>query len=300
MDINLLIEREKPYIEKICKMYQYDSNIEHILLILIPAFILKYGFERESLIQNTFRDIKIISSDKESSTIRAYYTSTLNKSEETYKTRKYMVIQNYNKISLVELIDNLTHEFNHAINSYLNEIRVSKKYVYLRTGLTYRIYDKETCSFIKKDNSYILEEIINTKQTEDIINIIKKLEVNDSTIQNTIYGLNSETNTKYNSNSYYLQSNICKKIIDNRTFIRTLERLRLTGDIYDIEKWFDDIIGEDNKYKEFITLLNEIYELELSYHEKKLFKNRIINKIRNKTSDLLKIIEKFNENVNLI
>ena len=37
-----------------------------------------------------------------------------------------MVIQNYQKNSLVDLLDNLVHEFNHAINSSINEIKITK------------------------------------------------------------------------------------------------------------------------------------------------------------------------------
>ncbi len=297
MDINRIIEREKQFIESICNTYQYDNNLRHILLLLIPTFILKYGIEKEQLIKNTFQSTRIIPSNEESKMIRAYYVSTPYKDGEEIKTSKRMVIQNYHKNSLVELIDNLTHEFNHAINSYINEIKIGKKYLYLRTGLTYRIYDKDNLSFLKKSSSYMLEEIINTKQTEDIINRMKNMKLEDSTLQNMIDALNSETNSNYNSNSYYLQSAICKQIMENRTFISTLEKLRINGDIYEIEKWFDDIVGEEKQYKRFLSLLNDIYELEIEYTKTRFFKTRILNKIKGKGREITNIIHKFNENV---
>ena len=244
MNENIILERERPFIDEISNKYQYDSNIRHLLYIMIPAFIIKYGTSKEKLILNTFRDIQIIRSNKESKMVKAYFSSTPKKNENNYTTKKYMVIYNYQEIGLIDLLDNLVHEFNHAVNSYINEIRESTKYIYLRTGLTYRIYNKENMAFIKKDDSYILEEIINTKQTEDIINIMKKFNPNDTTIQNTIYAINAETNHKYNSDSYYLQSYICKEILSNRTFLPTLENLRINGEIYDIPNWFDDIMGE--------------------------------------------------------
>lgn len=298
MDSNLLIEREKKWIDEICNKYQYDNNIRHILWILIPAFIKKYGLEKEKLIKDTFENIKIISSNKESETIRAYYSSTLIKREEGYITKKVMVIHNYNKIRLVELVDSLAHEFNHAINSYFNEIKIGDQKIYLRTGLTYRIYEKESLHFIKKDPSFVLEEIINTKQTEDVMNIIKQMNLEDSNFKNTIYAINSETNLHYNSNSYYLQNRICKEIVENRTFFSTLEKLRLTGDIFDIENWFDYIIGEKKQYQKFINLLNDIFNLEKEYYEKRFFKKRILNKIRDKSEEIKRIIHKFNKNVN--
>lgn len=289
-----LIEREKTYIEEICKKYNYDSNITHLLYIIIPAFIIKYGTQKEKLILNTFRDIRIISSDKENNRVKAYYSSTPMKINGEIETKKVMVIQNYNNISLVDLLDNLVHEFNHAINSYINEVYISKKYVYLRTGLTYRVFNKDDLSFIKKDSSFILEEIINTKQTSDIINIIKEFDSND----NTIYAINSETKSTYNSNSYYLQSYVCKEMLENKTFINTLENLRINGEVYDIRKWFDDIIGKEGTYKELIHLLEDVYNLEIEYTKKKWFKTFTISKIRDKSSKIMEIVRKFNNNVN--
>ena len=173
MDSNLVIEREKPYIDDICNRYGYDSNIRHLLYIIIPAFIIKYGIKKEQLVLNTFKNIRIIISEKKDQYIKAYYSSRPIFEQNKYKTVKVMVIQNYEKISLINLLDNLVHEFNHAINSEVNEIKETKNYLYLRTGLTYRLYKKNPLSFIRKDTSYILEEIINTKQTEEIIDIIK-------------------------------------------------------------------------------------------------------------------------------
>jgi hypothetical protein len=153
-------------------------------------------------------------------------------------------------------------------------------------------------TFIKKDPSYLLEEIINTKQTEDIINIIKSFKTSDNSINTTIYAINSETNHKYNSNSYYLQSYSCKKILENRTFINTLENLRLTGDIYDINKWFDDITGKENSYKELISLLNIVHDLEIEYVNKKYFKSLTLSKIKDNVNKIMRIVETFNNNVN--
>lgn len=298
MDSNNLIDREKKFIDEVSNNYNYDSNIRHLLYIIIPAFIIKYGISKEKLILNTFKTIKIISSNKESKTVKAYYSSTLKQKDNEYYTSRYMVIQNYHQISLIDLLDNLVHEFNHAINSYNNEIKVTNKYIYLRTGLTYRIFKKEDLSFIKKDQSFMLEEIINTKQTEDIINIIKKFNTSDTSISNTIYAINSETSHHYNSDSYYLEGYICKKILENKTFIKTLENLRLAGDIYDIDSWFNNITGQEGSYKELIRLLHEIHSLEIEYSKKKYFKSIILSKIKDTSTKVIRIVEKFNNNVN--
>ena len=294
MDSNKIIEREKDFIERISDKYNYDSNIRHLLYLIIPAFIIKYDIDKEKLILNTFENIKIISSKRIDERVLAYYVSVPVLENNKYITKKNMVIQNYNNISLISLLDNLVHEFNHAVNSYLNEIKETKNYLYIRTGLTNRVYRKDNLTFIKKEDSYILEEIINTKQTNDIINIIKTFDNDNS----TIYAINSETENKYNSNSYYLQSYITKEILNNRTFISTLENLRLNGEIEEIENWFDNIIGKDNSYKTFIKELNEIHELEIEYSKKKIFKVFTLNKIKDKSNSIMRMVNKFNNSVN--
>ena len=298
MNPNLVIQREKEFIDKISNLYGYDNNIRHLLYVIIPAFIIKYGVNKEKLILNTFRDIRIVISNEKDRYVKAYYSSKPYKTEDGYKTAKVMVLQNYRDTDLVNLIDNLVHEFNHAVNSYVNEVKETKNYLYLRTGLTYRIYKKSDLSFVKKDPSYMLEEIINTKQTEEIINIMKSFDARNQDISNMIYALNSETSHKYSSNSYYLEGTICKQILENRTFIHTLANLRINGEVYNISKWFDDITGEEGSYKDLIYLLNEIYDLELEYSKKKLLKGFILNKIRDACRNVMRIVEKFDRNVN--
>ena len=298
MNSNMVIQREKAFIDKISDNYGYDNNIRHLLYVIIPAFIIKYGINKEKLILNTFRDIRIAISNQKDKYVKAYYSSKPITIGEEYQTVKIMVLQNYEETKLVDLIDNLVHEFNHAVNSYINEIKETKNYLYLRTGLTYRIYRKSDLSFVKKDPSYMLEEIINTKQTEEIINIIKSFDEGNPDISNTIYAINSETSHKYSSNSYYLEGTICKQILENRTFIHTLANLRINGEVYNINKWFDDITGQEGSYKELIRLLNEIYQLELEYASKKLLKGFILNKIRDTSRSVMRIVEKFDRNVN--
>ena len=113
-----LIERYIPFITNLSTKYQYSSNITHLLYLIIPAFISKYSLSKENIILSTFQQTKIIISTKNSKTIAAYYTSIPNYQHNKITTTKYIVIQNYHNISLIQLLDNLVHEFNHAINSY--------------------------------------------------------------------------------------------------------------------------------------------------------------------------------------
>lgn len=292
-----LIERYIPFITNLSTKYQYSSNITHLLYLIIPAFISKYSLSKENIILSTFQQTKIIISTKNSKTIAAYYTSIPNYQHNKITTTKYIVIQNYHNISLIQLLDNLVHEFNHAINSYQKEINIQNNILYLRTGLTYSSYSLPDLTPLKKESSYILEEILNTNQTEEIINLIKSYhDPSNEEINNTIYSINSETTATYKSKSYYLENTLFKSILTNKTFISTLNNLRLSGNIQDIENWFNNITNIPNSYQNLNIYLDQFIKLEKELITKKYFKTKIINKMKQNMTKTLEIITTFNQN----
>ncbi len=294
-----MVHKYISFVDEISYKYQYDSNIKHLLYLIIPAFVTKYSIYKERLVLDTFRDIPIIIGKDDSELVQAFYTSIPRYYQNNIVTKKYIVIHNYHGISLVQLFDSLVHEFNHAINSYLNEIMVKDDVLYLRTGLSYSKYHIPELTPMDKDNSYVLEEILNTHQTEEIINIIKSYnDPFDIEINNTIYSLNHETDSQYTSKAYYLENSLMKSILLNKTFLSTLNNLRISGDISDIEYWFDNITGKDNSYSRLINYLKEILELEEKYSSQKFFKNRTIEKIKDLIHKVLDIINLFNQNCN--
>ena len=294
-----LIEKYIPFVNELQHKHQYNTNITHLLYLIIPAFIHKYSLSKEQLILNTFNQIKIIISSKTDKNVQAYYTSIPSYQNNKIITTKYIIIQNYQNISLIQLLDNIVHEFNHAINSYNQEIKIKDNILYLRTGLTNTSYSLPTLTPLKKDSSYILEEILNTNQTEQIINIIKSYHDPINTeINNTIYSINNETSTNYTSKSYSLENVLLKKILENKTFISTLNNLRITGDIESIEYWFNNITNINNSYQNLNTYLESIMNLEKKLSTTKIFKFTIINKIKNNITKVIDIINTFNHNCN--
>lgn len=295
----LIVQKYLSFVKQLSIDNQYNSNITHLLYLILPAFISKYSISKEKLILNTFTQTKIIISPQTSKNIEAYYVSVPSYQQNQIQTTKYIVIQNYENISLIQLLDNLVHEFNHAINSYQQEIHIKNNTLYLRTGLTFASYSLPELSPLKKDSSYILEEILNTNQTEEIINLIKSYQdPTNQELNNTIYAINSETNTNYTSQSYYLENTLLKTILQNKTFLFTLNNLRLSGDIQNIEEWFNNITNLPNSYQQLNTNLQQIITLEKELSTKKHFKNRIIHKLKNNISQALNIISTFNQNCN--
>ena len=185
------------------------------------------------------------------------------------------------------------------VNSYQKEILIKDNTLFLRTGLSYVSYTLPNFNSIDKDSSYVLEEILNTYQTEEIVNLIKNYKPDvESALYNTVYSLNSETDSNYKSKSYYLEKSLLMPILDNRTFISTLNNLRITGDISDIEDWFNNITGDKSSYSLLIKYLKEIMELEKKYANQKLFKDITISRIKDLIGKVLEIINVFNKNYN--
>lgn len=294
-----LVFKYVSFVDEISNNYQYDSNIKHILYLIIPAFVTKYSIYKEKLVLDAFRNIPIINSNEVNDSTQAFYTSIPKYIDGDIVTSKFIVLNNYKGISLVQLMDSLVHEFNHAINSYLKEILIKDNKLFLRTGLSYVCYSFPDLNSLDKDDSYVLEEILNTYQTEEIINIIKNYNPPSDTIfYNTIYSINNETDSSYNSDAYYLEKTLLKPILDNKTFISTLNNLRISGDISDIEDWFNNITGNKKSYSLLIKYLKDIITLEEKYSKQKYFKNRTITKIKDLVHNILEIIIVFNQNCN--
>ncbi len=294
-----LVEKYINIVDRISNLYQYDNNIRHLLYIIVPAFITKYSMAKEDLILSTLEQTKILICSNKSDTVQAYYTSIPHHQNGRITTSKYIVIQNYEKITLVKLLDSLVHEFNHAIHSYKNEILIKNDTLFLRTGLTYISYSLSNLNPLKKDDSYILEEILNTNQTEEIINIIKTdSNLANMTIVNTIYAINSETETSYQSKSYYLEHQILKDILSNKTFISTINALRISGDIQNIEMWFDNITNIPNSYQTLIQSFKKIADLEQDMETAKFLKKNKIKKIKHQLKKIQEIVLEFNQNCN--
>lgn len=293
-EMKILLTKYISFIDDVSLKYQYPDNIKHLLYVIVPAFVIKYGLKKEHFILNCLNEIPIIITGKEDTRYQALYVSYPYK-DNTIKTKKRIYLNRYNNIPFLQLIDNLVHEFNHAINSFKNEIVISDDIFYLRTGLAKTIFNKNTLELIEKEKTYVLEEIINSKQTELIIDIIRKLKdlnIEDIRIQNTLEAIRNSVDNKYISSSYFLMKHYCQELLNNKTFLLTIENLRIDGNIDDIESWFDVIYG-DKGYKTLVNLLYQMIELQ---NKKGFFVKR---KINDTALQLIKISKQFNQNCNL-
>ena len=297
--LNNIFDESQQFINNSLSKYNYNEEIQKILLLIIPSFIIKYGYENKNKIFKTFNEVSMKITKEEEKIYQAYYVSIPNHTNNIITTTKYIIVHNYKDKKLIELIDNIIHEYNHAINSLINEIKEDENNIYIRTGLTYAIYKKNNLLEGIKEDSYILEEIINTKQTEQIIEIIKSLKqynIKNENINNMLYNINLYINNKYTSEAYLLQSTLCKELMNNNIFISVLSGYRLSGNIDEIEEFFNNITGINNSYKILINLLIKSVKLEEEISKTKFFKTRKINKLKNIYHQAKEIIDTFNYN----
>lgn len=295
-NINEFLSKYSSFVDKIASIYNYENNLKHVLYIMVPSFVIKYGYSAEKMILDVFENTRIIISSKEDDVRQAYFTRNIVRDNGRIVVSKFIVLDKYRTSSLTELLDSLIHEFCHVVNSYNNEVYEDDKYVKLRTGVSFLVYDKSNLNFINKSKEYILEEILNTLNTEEIINIIKsfsKYHIINSELENLIFSLNSETKVSYESNAYNFEKYICGILVKNKTFIPTICNLRFKGFITDIPSLFDGVMGKDGEYDKLNNLLCEIHDLELKYVDAKFFKNRILNKIMNLSKKVIDIINEY-------
>ena len=301
--LNELFEYCKKIVDNNLDIYNYNSDIKHLLYVIIPSFIIKYGIENKNKIINTFESVPIIINNKEEKILQAYYVSIPLMLSDKIITRKQIVLNYYSTKSLMELIDNIIHEYNHAVNSMTNELKWDDEYIYVRAGLTYVKYNKINYLDSGKDDSYILEEIINTKQTEELVNIINSFnnyEINDTIISNALYSINNFINDKYTSEAYLFQSSICLELMNNNTLMSVLSNMRFVGTVDDIPYYFDNITGENGSYNRLIKILNDSVRLEEDFSKVKFFKKRKIKEALRLYKQAKEIIDIFNNNSHFI
>ena len=296
--MNQLVLEEIKFSNKIADEYHYPDNITHLLYLIVPAFILKYGISNKMLVESCFENVPILIQDKQDKVYQAYYFSKPILKDNQYKIVKGVVLNNYQNISLMQLLDNLVHEFNHAINSMKNEMLVDDT-IRIRNGLVYHYFYKENLSYLRKNEFTLLEEVINTKETEMIIDIIRSFSTytfTDSSINTMLYSIYHSVDSNYHSNSYLLESIICRKLLDNKTFSSTVESLRFQGEIDELTHFFDGITGKDGSLIELVHCLEKVTKLQLELVNTKWFKKYKINKIKDINTKALKIIKLFDQN----
>ena len=139
-DFTLYFEKYKKTIDELSSYNLCGGNIKHLLYVIIPAFVCKYGLEREKLILKCLKETIFTVIENGNIGQEAFFDRRIIKRNNTLLVQKYIVINGLKKNEYIDLIDSVVHEFNHAVNSMINEIVITNSEIKLRTGLSYLIY----------------------------------------------------------------------------------------------------------------------------------------------------------------
>lgn len=300
-NINIFLNKYIGFVDEISDSFLYDNNIKHLLYLIVPAFVYKYGIQNESLVLNCFKNVRVVVLNQDNKNVFASFNRGLKKNDNGYYTNKYISIYNYKNNKLTTLIDNIVHEFNHAINSINNEIILNDSCVLVRSGISISYYDKDM-HFVKKSKDICLEEVVNTAQAEEIINIINdfgRYSIDNVEFNNTLFSLKNEisSSSKYESDAYGYLKYVCKELINNRSFYSTINNFRLSGNIFEVDLFFNDVVGSNNGYKKLINLLDDLYSLIKKY-DNTIFKSLVLNKIKSKSNSIIDLIRIYDSNCN--
>jgi hypothetical protein len=296
IDINSFINKYIDFVDEISNKHRYESNIKHLLYLIVPAFVIKYDIKNEKHILKCFNEIPIVISGNEDKTVTAAFNRRVLKDGDGYKTIKVIILNEYKTANLTNLLDSIIHEYNHAVNSINNEVTWDDKVIRVRTGLSHIFYDKNSLNYLSKSNEVALEEILNTMQTEEIINIINSFNnkpIDNYEFSSMLYSLKNEIGKEsFKSEAYYYDSLLTSELVKNKTFTPTICNLRLNGMIEDIPYLFDNVLGINGEYDRLNSLLTSIHKKEIEYGKRTMFRNLLLNDIK---KDSLKVINLIRE-----
>ena len=163
-NINDFLNKYIDFTNNLSSKNNYPNNIKHVLYLIIPAFVMKYGIREERNILSCFENVPIYISDKTNKLYTAYFNRRLYSKMEDglikYYSSKEVVINNYYDTTLIDLIDSLAHEFNHAVNSIANEIKWNDEEVSLRTGLSYIHFFRSDINKVKSISQEVRNKIL--------------------------------------------------------------------------------------------------------------------------------------------
>lgn len=239
-----------------------DLNNEEYELLKIAYELFCAYYKDKTLIENVFKNIPLFIK-KEKGKVKALYARRIYKKGKDIRTKAKIVIRKNDINDLNDLLDEVVHEYNEAINTYNNELDIDNNQVVARRGLELKVMTKRLKT--NKIFNTLLEEVINAYQSEEILSLLKD---DDFNIENNV-----------NTVKYRKESFLIKDLLNNSSFMKSLNQARLTGNI----KEFEQTIYDKFKVKNFLFKLNNLLEesnsLEKSFKKKEIFKFIIKRKL---------------------
>ena len=86
IDLNKFIEKYIEFVDMISIKHRYESNLKHLLYLIVPAFVIKYDLKNEKHILKVFEEVPMLISGKEDKVVTGAFSRKLVKDGTGYKT----------------------------------------------------------------------------------------------------------------------------------------------------------------------------------------------------------------------
>ena len=271
-NINPFIDQVVLTIDSMFENKDVPQSLRDYLYLICTGMVLNYGYDFINDIYESIKKTRFIYGlksiedkltkeeyknllDRFNNSDNAYSISTVS-SKDNKLNIKYTIIIAKDRNNKQQLLEYLTHELNHILTSINKTFTYNKDNIYFRYGL----FTTNLKSNNKKENGKIFNEIINTLETEDIINQIIKLrkdKITNTKFNNALRILD-RVKTKYTATGYEPFVNLYRSLYRKKDIKNLINQAMLDGNIDKIEKEFNSKLN-NTSYKEMISLLDNLY-----------------------------------------
>lgn len=283
--INLIIKEIKEYL----KNYNYSEELKEYLILIITSMIEEYG--NFDIIDEALKSCEIYFENETTKNLAYDYgiydlddtydgVSLINPPTNLWENQKLIIpkkeiLVGYLNTPPIETLDSLTHEFRHIIASLRNTNYYETKNIFVqRIGLSRFESVKDLNELVHVNNE--IDEGFNTSFTQDLVNNIltyKNINIEDNKIKELLQTIkNPYKSGNYYSQSYILEQQLLKPLIDNVEIYNQIKKETIYGNISilnisKISNLLDNLMDEledydslvdDNNYKRLNHIENKI------------------------------------------
>ena len=270
--VNYLLNYSKMMIDEIANKKNCPNDFKEYQYLVFAGMLSYYGFEHLDAIYKAFENTGFIGdnniqfSDSPVKKAMAYCQAEFVLTDSKINVNRNIHCLNDNCGS-IDFLESITHEVNHCINSVMSSICFRNRLPVYRVGVNINSLD----GFFNE--AEILEETFNNLQTEEILAHIRSFlnySIDDLQIKNV---LDQFRNPSFNWNvvGYDILLADVRPLYFNPNFYYLLKENRISGDIKEIRRNFDDKAG-NGSFLELSKVLDCIWKEEVFEQKNKVYK----------------------------
>ncbi len=273
--VNGLLNYGKRVVDQACCKYERPSELKTIQYLVFAGMVSYYGFEHIDEITKAFRDNKFYYTKKSvidfmqehvgsksaldcltpDTMAYSYQNYFHNRTKNQYYAECMIVVSDQKQCAPDRLLENTTHEINHAVNSVVKKITPVGGSFKSRMGL----YERDFRDGSRKN--IMLEESFNTLQSAEIMDHILEFtnyRVDDPEIKYALDSIKYAAGKKRMGLGYVKVTPVVRPLYENSRFNGILRDRRLDGNIDVVRDEFDAKVGVGSFYR-LDTLCGEVF-----------------------------------------